>query len=43
MTIAPVVEDFTGRFDLPASMAGCRKIGFFPDSTSGNLRARGLS
>ncbi len=37
MTIAPVVEDFTGRFDLPASVEGCPKVGFFPGSTLGNF------
>jgi dimethylhistidine N-methyltransferase len=37
LTIAPVVEDFTGQIRLPAIIEGRPKVGFFPGSTIGNF------
>jgi dimethylhistidine N-methyltransferase len=33
----PIVGDFSQRIALPPHLAGCRKTGFFPGSTIGNL------
>ena len=37
LAIHPVVGDFTAPIDLPHSMDGIAKVGFFPGSTIGNL------
>ena len=40
LAVEPVVADFARPFDLPASIAGLPKLGFFPGSTIGNFVPR---
>ena len=40
ISVEPVVADFARPFDLPASIAGLAKLGFFPGSTIGNFVPR---
>ena len=40
ISVEPVVVDFARPFDLPASIAGLAKLGFFPGSTIGNFVPR---
>ena len=37
LAVYPVAADFTAPFELPASIAGLPKVGFFPGSTIGNF------
>jgi dimethylhistidine N-methyltransferase len=37
LMVAPFAADFTERFELPASVAGMPRTGFFPGSTIGNF------
>jgi len=38
--VEPVVADFARPFELPQSIGGCPKLGFFPGSTIGNFVPR---
>jgi L-histidine N-alpha-methyltransferase len=40
ISVEPVVADFARPFDLPPSIAGLPKLGFFPGSTIGNFVPR---
>jgi dimethylhistidine N-methyltransferase len=37
LSVLPVVGDFSEPLDLPTVLGACRKLGFFPGSTIGNL------
>jgi dimethylhistidine N-methyltransferase len=37
LPVLPVVGDFNGALDLPASISGLPRLGFFPGSTIGNM------
>jgi len=40
LPVHPVEADFMRQVELPAEIAGCPKLGFFPGSTIGNMVAR---
>ena len=40
LAVLPVAADFARPFDLPAEIADCPKLGFFPGSTIGNFVPR---
>jgi dimethylhistidine N-methyltransferase len=37
LVVAPLVEDFTQLFEIPAAIAALPRVGFFPGSTIGNF------